>query len=84
MSRIEWGVHDIQNIADIVVDLDGGLENTPYWRAKIQTPDIGQMHSPTADLAFSAFNRRYTPEVTGHPKTVAADLANNPQADENW
>ncbi|MGI8399910.1 HlyD family secretion protein [Agrobacterium deltaense] len=85
MSRIEWGVHDIQNIADILVDLDGGLEKTPYWRAKIQTPDIDQMHiGQQATLRFSALKQRYTPEVTGHFKTVAADLVNNPQMGESW
>lgn len=52
---------------------------------KIQPADIDQMHvGQEATLRFSAFNQRTTPEVTGHVKTIAADLVNNPQTGENW
>lgn len=47
--------------------------------------DIDQIHiGQQATLRFSAFNQRATPEVTGHVKTVAADLVNNPQTGERW
>ncbi len=53
--------------------------------AKIQPTDIDQIHvGQTAVLRFSAFNQRTTPEVTGHVKTVAADLVSNPQTGESW
>lgn len=52
---------------------------------KIQPADIDQMHvGQQATLRFSAFNQRTTPEITGHVKTVAADLVSNPQTGESW
>jgi len=53
-------------------------------RASITCTSCGFGNMDQQGRAISPLNQRYTPEVTGHPKTVAADLANNPQADENW
>lgn len=53
--------------------------------ARIQPADIDQMHvGQQAVLRFSAFNQRTTPEIAGQIKTVAADLAHNPQTGESW
>ncbi|MBB2905298.1 HlyD family secretion protein [Rhizobium sp. RAS22] len=53
--------------------------------ARIQPADIDQMHvGQQAVLRFSAFNQRTTPEIAGQVKTVAADLAHNPQTGESW
>ncbi|MFK0207725.1 HlyD family type I secretion periplasmic adaptor subunit [Agrobacterium sp. NPDC090283] len=53
--------------------------------ARIQPADIDQMHiGQQAVLRFSAFNQRTTPEIAGQVKTVAADLARNPQTGESW
>ncbi|MDR6189626.1 HlyD family type I secretion membrane fusion protein [Agrobacterium pusense] len=52
---------------------------------KIQPSDVDQIHvGQQATLRFSAFNQRTTPEVSGHVKTVAADLVSNPQTGESW
>jgi len=53
--------------------------------ARIQPADIDQIHiGRQAVLRFSAFNQRTTPEITGQVRTVAADLAHNPQTGESW
>ncbi len=53
--------------------------------ARIQPADIDQMHvGQQAVLRFSAFNQRTTPEIAGQVRTVAADLAHNPQTGESW
>lgn len=53
--------------------------------ARIQPADIDQMHvGQQAVLRFSAFNQRTTPEIVGQVRTVAADLAHNPQTGESW
>lgn len=53
--------------------------------ARLKPADIDQVHiGQRAELRFSAFNQRTTPEITGYIKTVAADLLHNPQTGESW
>ncbi|RCW78736.1 HlyD family secretion protein [Phyllobacterium bourgognense] len=48
--------------------------------AGLKPADIDQIHiGQRAELRFSAFNQRTTPEIAGYVKTVAADLLHNPQ-----
>ncbi|XHE15981.1 HlyD family efflux transporter periplasmic adaptor subunit [Agrobacterium deltaense] len=55
------------------------------FETKIQPADIDQLHvGQQATLRFSAFNQRTTPGISGHVKTVAADLIHNPQTGESW
>lgn len=49
--------------------------------ARIAPQDIDQLHlGQTARMRFSAFNQRYTPELTGEITRIAADVTLDPQS----
>ncbi len=49
--------------------------------ARISPRDIDQLHlRQTARLRFTAFNQRYTPELTGEITRIAADVTLDPQS----
>lgn len=61
------------------------VHDTLVVEARIQPADIDQVKvGQRANLRFSAFNQRTTPELLGEVKTVAADLSHNQQTGESW
>ncbi|UXN58109.1 HlyD family type I secretion periplasmic adaptor subunit [Phyllobacterium zundukense] len=69
-----------ETVLQIVPDRDSLIVE-----ARLKPADIDQVHvGQRAELRFSAFNQRTTPEIAGYVKTVAADLLHNAQTGESW
>ncbi|GHC69677.1 HlyD family type I secretion periplasmic adaptor subunit [Limoniibacter endophyticus] len=60
-------------------------DETLIVEARIQPVDIDQVAiGQPANLRFSAFSQKTTPEIEGAVSHVSADLSKNPQTGESW